>query len=186
MENKADEVFDSGDGDVSLEELFSRNADGLWRFFLLRCGNQAEADDLMQELCLQMVRSKSKLLEVDSHDGWLFGVAKNVLRNHIRGKVRRRNNIPTVSPEKVGELTKQIDTGELPSDAMESSETNNTLLMAVTALSGKDQEIIRLHYFEGLSFKDIAQKLEITPRSVEGRLYRARKELRGKLGDLEI
>lgn len=188
MDNSAvdQNLSEGAAGAVCLEDLFHRNADGLWRFFLLRCGDEAQAEDMMQELCLQLVRSKNKIAGLESSDGWIFGVARNVLRNHIRTQLRRRKNLPSVSAESIGELVGQVDSGKLPELALEDGETRDVLMLAITSLEGVDQEIIKLHYFDGLSFRDIAERMNMTPRSVEGRLYRARKALRGRLANMEI
>ena len=167
---------------ADIEGLFFRNSSGLWRFFLRRSGDETHAEDLMQELCLQLARTEVPEGDSDLHDAWLFGVARNVWRNFLRGMVRRRNNIPLASGDGL-ELVERIENGVRPEDELDCEESRRELMMAITALPGIDQEIIRMHYFEGLCQKDIASAMDMSERAVEGRLYRARQALKAKLTD---
>lgn len=162
------------------ESLFLRNAAGLWRYFLRRCGDDTHAEDLMQELCLQLARMELPAGDDELHDAWLFGVARNVWRNFLRSTVRRRNNIPMASGDGL-ELVERIERGIAPEDELACEESRRQLMFAITALPGVDQEIIRMHYFEGMSQREIAAQMDMSERAVEGRLYRARQTLKTKL-----
>lgn len=169
-------------GTVDIEGLFSRNAAGLWRFFLRRSGEESQTEDLMQELCLQLARTDPPIGGDDLHDAWLFGVARNVWRNYLRSMVRRRNNIPLASGDGL-ELVERIEQGVSPEEELACEESRRELMMAITALPGIDQEIIKMHYFDGISQRDIASEMDMSERAVEGRLYRARQALKAKLAD---
>jgi len=169
-----------------IETLFLRNATGLWRFFLHRSGSESNAEDLMQELCLQLARTELPAGDDDFQDAWLFGVARNVWRNFIRGMLRRRNNIPMATAFDGMELVERVERGDRPEDILADDEKRQKLMTAVTSLAGIDQEIIRLHYFEGFSQSEVAAAVGISERAVEGRLYRARQTLRAKLADNDL
>lgn len=139
----------------------------------------------MQELCLQAARSKLPTDEPDRLDAWLFGVAKNVLRRHWRTTTRRRRNLPEVRADISAELGKMLDAEPMPQELLEQKEMREQLTLALTALPSRDQELILQHYFDERSQIEIAEKLGITARAVEGRLYRARQALRDKLAFME-
>ena len=183
--NPSDVLQSECQGNV-LSAAIERNAQGLWRYFLYRVsGDELLAEDLMQEFCLQATRGKLPEGQPDRIDAWLFGVAKNVLRRHWRTITRRRKNIPEVRADVSAALGTMLDTMPMPQDVLEKKETQEQLTLAITALPGKDQELILKHYFDGLSQIEIARQTGLSARAIEGRLYRARQALRDKLTAME-
>lgn len=170
-----------------LAEALQRNARGLWRFLSVRVGGDENlAEELMQELCLQAVRTRTAAGRTAEHvDAWLFGVARNVLRRHWRTLTRRRRNLPEVRVDIGRELADRMDQAPLPGEYLQRREVQEQLLLALTALPTEDQNLILEHYFDGRSQVEIAAKSGLTPRAVEGRLYRARQALRERLRHLE-
>jgi RNA polymerase sigma-70 factor (ECF subfamily) len=169
-----------------LSDALQKNAQGLWRFLLVRVGRDENlAEELMQELCLQAARTYTKAGEAKHIDAWLFGVARNVLRRHWRTITRRRRNLPEVRADVGVELANLFDAEPLPSAYIERREVREQVLLAVSSLATEDQNLILLHYFDGRSQADIASDLGVSPRAVEGRLYRARVALRERLRHLE-
>lgn len=168
-----------------LADALQRNAQGLWRFLLVRLGGDENmAEELMQELCLQASRTHAAG-RTENVDAWLFGVARNVLRRHWRTITRRRRNLPEVRVDVGKELASMLDSAPLPNDYIERREAKEQVLLALTALPTDDQNLILRHYFDGQSQADIADSLGVSPRAIEGRLYRARTALRERLQHLE-
>ncbi len=169
-----------------LADAVERNAQGLWRFLLVRVGGDENlAEDVLQETCLQAARSATSIDRPEHLDAWLFGVARNVLRRHWRTLKRRRRNLPEVQVETAAELADQMDTLSLPADQLERREVHEQVMLALTSLPVDDQNLIFRYYFDGQSQTDIAAGLQVSPRAVEGKLYRARQALREKLRHLE-
>lgn len=169
-----------------LADALQRNAQGLWRFLLVRVGGDENlAEDLMQELCLQSARTHAAAGQAEHIDAWLFGVARNVLRRHWRTITRRRRNLPEARVDVGTELADMLDGTPLPNDYIERREVKEQVLLAVSSLATDDQNLILRHYFDGQSQVDIASALGVSPRAIEGRLYRARAALRERLRHLE-
>lgn len=169
-----------------LADALQRNAQGLWRFLIIRVGGDENlAEELMQELCLQAARTHTAAGGAEHIDAWLFGVARNVLRRHWRTITRRRRNLPEVRVDVGAELAGMLDETPLPNDTIERREVREQVLLAVSSLSTDDQNLILQHYFDGQSQGEIAETLGVSPRAIEGRLYRARAALRERLQHLE-
>lgn len=168
-------------------EGIARNAQGLYRFLLVRCGaDESLAEDLMQEVCLQAARTVFPEGEDSQRmDAWLFGVARNVLRRHWRTIVRRRRNLPTVNADLAAELAQTMDQAPLPEDVLHKQDVQEQVMLALTSLSSAEQEILLRYYFDGQSQDEISSAMDISVRAVEGRLYRARQAMRNKLAHLE-
>ena len=62
---------------------------------------------------------------------------------------------------------------------------SDQLLLAITELTSEEQELIVGHYFHGRSHDELAAECGLSPRAIEGRLYRARRALREKLWHLD-
>jgi RNA polymerase sigma-70 factor (ECF subfamily) len=101
---------------------------------------------------------------------WLYGIAKNVVRNTNRSS-KRRHRLWT----KVSVLPRADDPG---SDIQVVRKLDDTeLLNAVSRLRPIDQELLRLRTWEELPIKDIAVAVGMSPKSLESRLVRIRKNL---------
>lgn len=167
-----------------LARAVQRNAAGLWRFFLLR-SDRHTAEDLMQETALQAARSLRPDLDGQELDRWLFGVARNVLRRHWRTRRRRNRNLPHQPGDPDITLAEHMDAGPLPQEVAQSNEARRELLLGLSKLPGPQQELLLDVYARGLSQQDLAGKLGLSVRAVEGRLYRARQALREQLNEFE-
>ncbi len=135
---------------------------------LLRFGaSRADAEDLAQEALLVAWRERASLDTTRSLDGWLYGIARNVFRNHAR---RERRN--------------PIDAVEDPDDAAPTGSIGDvlTLRTALHALPENQQDIVILHELEGHTLKETAELLAIPFDTAKDRLKRARVTLESACG----
>ncbi len=167
-----------------LDVAFDRCARGLYRFIVVRVGGDAHlADDLMQQLWLRADR-RGRGVPAGELAFWLRAVARNLVHDHWRTAARRPANVPMSDPALAAELSERLVTEELPEAVLDRCEVRDQLLLAVTELREEEQALIIEHYFRGASQAELACKLGISDRAVEGRLYRARQSLRASLKDL--
>ncbi len=161
--------------------VYSRCGDVLYRFFMVRLGgDRAETDDLMQRLWIAAQRGAGGVPEAEL-EFWLRGVAKRLVVERVREVGRERRNLPRASAEVAGELAERIGRERLPAEMLARREVMDQLLLAVTELGSADFEAVHLHYFVGLGLAEIGTRLGLSERAVEGRMYRARAELRERL-----
>lgn len=107
-----------------------------------------------------------------SWTGWLTVLTRNTALNRARG----RRDTP-------GELTEDIPSPEpTPEEALLRRERLEELYRALDRLPARDRALIYRKYFYMQSTDQIARELGATPRAVEGRLYRLKKQLRARLG----
>ena len=106
---------------------------------------------------------------------WLRGVALNRYRNWVRSRRRRRMRVVTLAPAILEQVV-------APSDP-EPSEHLEALRQAIGRLPAKQRRVVLMHYLEETSVDDVAALLSVTAKTVEGRLYQARRTLRRVLGD---
>lgn len=104
---------------------------------------------------------------------WLRGVAKNQYRNWARNRRRRQNHVAHVEPNALEQMAVTSDTS-----SNESDEHLVQLRNAIDRLPTKQRQVVLMHYLEETSVANVAALLSISHKSVEGRLYQARLNLR--------
>lgn len=157
------------------EALYAATRDQILGYLLRRCGQPEDAADLLGEVYLVAWRRRHDLPTGDEARLWLYGVARNVLANHQRGTLRRRDlghrlrseilasNLVATGPE-------ERDLDLLPA-----------LREALDRLSDDDRELVLLAAWEQLDAAQIAGVMGLRPGTVRTRLHRARTRLRQHL-----
>ncbi|MCG3125266.1 MAG: hypothetical protein CHACPFDD_00083 [Phycisphaerae bacterium] len=184
--------FDAGDAPAiddastapsAMQLVFEACGAALHRYFAVRTGDMHLADDLMQQLWLA-ARGGGGAIPATRLEFWLRAVAKNLLRSHWRARRRRPEHVPMPDPELAVELAGRLVAHELPADELARREVRDQLLLALTELPAAEQELLIGCYFEQRSHAELAGRLGISERAVEGRLYRARQALREQLASV--
>jgi len=144
------------------ERLFSEQGGALQAFFRRRPGCRLDAADLAQEVYLRMLRV-ADTDAIRDLEAYLFGVASNVAKEHAAQKWRHG---PTVD---IDDATVQEQIAELPSfDGQVDAEQRVTRLREVLRqLPPKCHAAVVLQYRHGLSYAEIAERLEISTHMVK-------------------
>ena len=151
--------MDSGE----LERLADRFAPAVYRLAYARTGSRADAEDVMQETFLRLLRARPELRDDEHAKAWLLRVAANCAGDLFRAPWRR-----TLPLEEAGCL------------AQPAPEPDGTL-EAVLSLPPRYRAPVHLYYYEGYSVAEIAAILRKSQETVRTRLHRARGMLREKL-----
>ena len=169
---------------AELAEVFADTWKALYRYVVVRVGgDEALADDCMQQTCLEAARSK-RVPAREELESWLRGVARNVIRRHWRRAKLTPKSIATADRTTSRMIADAIDRGPLPPEWLVQKEVRDQLLLAITELMASEQDVVYRFYFAGESYRQLAEAYGVSIRSIEGRLYRARAELRRKLAHL--
>ena len=138
----------------------------LVRYFARRVQPTADAADCAAETTLAMWRHRAKLPSVpDEQRAWAFGIARNILANHTRKRVRRSIIDETVR-------------STLPQTPPEISDESYAALQALGLLKESDRELIRLIIWDGFSIAEAGQVLGLRAEAARKRYERARHRLR--------
>jgi RNA polymerase sigma factor (sigma-70 family) len=154
--------------DEDFERLYTDEAQGLFAFLTYRTGDRALAEDLLADAFERALRGK-----YDGRRGsaktWLYSIALNVLRDHLRRAAAEGRAYAKV-PEPVA------------TDAFMGVEVRDELARALEVLSAEEREAISLRFGAGLTVPEIAAVLGEPLTKIEGRVYRALRKLREALG----
>lgn len=157
----------------SFAELFTRSFDDVWRFVRRRVESGADADDAAGEVFAVAWRRRSELPPTGEQRLWLFGVARNVVRNQRRSSFRQRR----VSDR----LTRM--TGAAAAGGPGPMERDDGLWVGLSRLAEAERELLLMRAWDGLSVGEIATLLGCTPNAASVRLSKARARLRRELGE---
>ncbi|NLO28558.1 MAG: RNA polymerase sigma factor [Actinobacteria bacterium] len=160
-------------------QIFERHARSIYNYLFRRCGDWATAEDLTSIVFLEAWRKRRKVtLEHDSALPLLFGIAVNVLRNRRRAEFRYRSALDRLS------MPPQLldDPGDL-ADRLADEQQMRAILAAFVQLPKREQDVVSLCIWTGLSYENAATALGIPVGTVRSRLSRGRRRLRELLGE---
>jgi RNA polymerase sigma-70 factor (ECF subfamily) len=148
-------------------QLFDEHHGALFRFAFRLTGSAADAEDVVQECFLELVRPTCAFVPARAPlRTWLFGIA----RNQSLKRLRRRES---VGAEAAGTLT--------PETELLRTELSELVGHAVLQLPEKQREVLVLAHYEKMPLAEIAALLEIDLGAVKSRLQRARAALKESL-----
>ncbi len=141
-------------------------------------GDSAAAGDATQEAFIRAWERLADLREPDRFGTWLCGIVRNLSLDMLR---RRKPAEPWTSG--AAAAVEERWTHD-PLEELGRRERHTRVAAAIASLDEVSRPVVVLRYYEGLSSKDIAELLEMSPAAVDMRLSRARKQLRTLLGDV--
>ncbi len=155
--------------------------DDLVRFLTARLGSSAAAEDLAQDLYVRLATLKLAG-PVENPSAFLYRAAVNLMLDRGRGDLRaaRRDQAWQDTQGLVVAGVAAADTPS-PEDAASARERFRLLTEAVEDLPPKTRRAFVLAKFEGLSQAEAAERLGVTPKTVENQLAAALKQLTAKL-----
>jgi RNA polymerase sigma-70 factor (ECF subfamily) len=159
-------------------ELFNRHYAALERFFRNKC--ELAFEDLVQRTFMECIAHRDQFRGESTFRTFLFGVARNVLREHLRRISGPRGQIDFG-------VTSIEDLGQSITSLLQRQAEHARLLKCLRELSIDDQITLELYYWEDLSAKDLAEiffQMEgarMSESGVRNRIRRAKERLVGRL-----
>jgi RNA polymerase sigma factor (sigma-70 family) len=157
----------------SFRRMYAEHFDAVLGFALRRCDRPEDAADVTADTFVVAWRRIGHVPVGDGARPWLYGVARRVLANHRRGEGRRaalgdrlRHQVAQAMADLADEVVHRTDVTD-----------------ALRRLSGRDEEVLQLHLWEGLESREIAEVLGLPAAVVRPRLSRAKARLRDRLGN---
>ena len=162
-----------------VERLFAEHGGSLKAFFTRRVRRQTEAADLAQEVYLRLLRAP----DVDSirnPEAYLYTVASNLAKEH---GLRERHLNAALDVE---DPAVQEQLADLPGIGafLDTEARVKRLRQVLQELPPKCQAAVSLQYWQGLSYAEIGQQLDISPHMVKKYLSRARAHCRRRMARL--
>ncbi|PIQ24450.1 RNA polymerase sigma factor RpoE [bacterium (Candidatus Blackallbacteria) CG17_big_fil_post_rev_8_21_14_2_50_48_46] len=132
-----------------------------------------DVNDILQEVFVKVHRALPQLQNKQAFRSWLYRIALNTARNHLRSRFRRE--LPT-EPETF--LLETGESGEKLPEQLERAEIRQRILQAIETLSPEHRDVVTLVELEELNCAEAAEVLECPAGTVRSRLHYARKKLK--------
>jgi len=127
------------------------------------------AQDSFAEAWLRRPHCRGDWTDPEVFGRWLRGVAYNTYRNWSRSRRRHQLRIAAMAVDDLPHPGASPDHG-IPDRV-------DALRRVIDRLPAKQKQVVLMHYLEETSIKDVAMLLSVSPKTVEGRLYQARRAL---------
>lgn len=149
--------------------LIDRYKEGLYRHCFRFMRNEDAAEDIAQQAFIQAYVKLHDFDRIHAFSTWLYKLATNI----ALGELRKRR--PLVLDDDV------LANLESNQKGAEQQAIYNELYDAIDRLPENQKQVVKLHYFKGQKYEQIAQAMNTTPGSVKGWIHRAKKQLKEML-----
>ena len=167
----------SGSG-AGMDRLAVVVRERLYPFVLRTILDPDAAEDIVQDALLSVLLHLERLRENDRFWPWVYRITMCKIRDHIRKRRVRSAGKATLALDRCGEARKQ-DGSVL--DAQIHAERLRQVSDGIDRLNCQNRDIIRLRYYEQLSYAQIASRTQMSAKIARARSYRARKQLKACL-----
>ncbi len=145
----------------------------LFRLALRITLNRAEAEDIVQDTLIKVWNHRYEWENIDSIEAFSLTVCRNLSLDRIK---KKENNNDSLEDVKVAEPLASSN----PQDRMIEEDKISLVKQIVDALPEKQRSCMQLRDFEGKSYKEIAEILEISEEQVKVNIFRARQTVKQK------
>jgi RNA polymerase sigma-70 factor, ECF subfamily len=169
------------DNAAAFEELVLRYQNRLISVLEHLAPSRGQAEDLAQEVFLRVFRARKQYEPGARFSTWLFTIANNVASNAIRTVARRKEvhlEEGMFDDPRPLENMAVAKSGLMPTRQLDKQERATMVRAAIDGLGERQRMALLLSKFEGLSYAEIAEIMEMTPKAVKSLLSRARENLR--------
>jgi RNA polymerase sigma-70 factor (ECF subfamily) len=177
-------AYAAGDG-AAFDALYARHKGGVYRYLLRQCRQGGVADELFQDVWMNLIRARASYAPTAKFTTWLYRLAHNRLIDHYRASA----HLSLVSADDEAHVDAIAalpgHRGDEPQVRAENSELGERLRAAVAALPPAQREAFLLQQEAGLSLAEIAELTGVGTETVKSRLRYALAKLRGDLVDLD-
>ena len=164
-----------------ISELYRREAEAVLVFFTRRTYEAELAVDLVAETFARAYESRDRVRDGDA-SAWLWGIARNVLRDAYRRGSRERRALRRLAYQRV--VLSEDEIGRIE-ELAGLTELRTAVAMALEALPADQQRALQLRVVQELDYGDVAQRLGVTEVTARARVSRALRALGSSLDVVE-
>ena len=146
----------------------------VWRFIYYKCGDAAQADDLVQDAFIKLWQNCAKTTR-GSAKSFLFTITRNAFLNEVAHRKVVLNHVKFQSI--------RVD-NESPEHILQQKEFNDKIESAISNLTEGQRTAFLLNRIEGKKYAEIATQLDISVKAVEKRMSLALRMLRKEIGNI--
>ena len=168
---------------AAFEELVTKHQNRLVMILRSMVSDRNLAEDLAQEVFLRVYRARENYIPTAKFTTWLYTITHNVASNAIRKLANRKEVHLTSSPSgsipvRPLDSMAQEQSGLMPTRQVDRQEMAEILHQAIESLVPRQRMAMMLSRFEGMSYIEIGETMDLSTQAVKSLLSRARVNLR--------
>ena len=168
----------------TLEDLYEEYGRYIYHLCLKLTRNKEEAEDVMQDVWVKVVRYSDRLEDVDHVKGWLTTICMNTFRDRYRKNVRHNEHVMNQPSTLDVPILDLVASDTLtPGELVEQNDIQSLVRQKVGELDGIYRTTIEYFYVQQYSLNEIAEVMKVSIGTVKSRLFRARKYLKEMIMD---
>lgn len=155
----------------AVTDFYKSNSPKILKYLGKHLPNKEDAEDLTNDVFFEAIDSLYLLNKEDNLQAWLYRIAHNKMVDYYR-----KRKIKSLLLSQMPYL--EIISNEIhqPEFQFEKDRVRDKIEKTLISLSEKYQKVLRLHYEEGISVREIASRLNMSFKATESLLFRARKQ----------
>lgn len=162
--------------DNEVTDTYLRNADSVYRVAYLYMGNQADAEDMLQNVFIRYINSSVEFNDTDHERAWFIRVTKNACTDSLRSVWNvRRDDIESINQSEAGSYTDKY-----------SDDSDSELLNCIKGLKKNYRVTLYLYYYEEYSVREIAELTGRKESTIQTWLAAGRGKLKKMIGGAAI
>ena len=170
-------IHDLISGDAhSFDKIFNKYNAKVYAFSLRNLKNKEDAEGVVQDVFFSLWKDRARLKEIRNLEAWIFTICFNTIRKHFRKIIQEKNYLQKFSDSALRADNSTATEIEY-NDLLEKAEK------IIDQLPGRQKAIFLLSKKEGLSNTEISRKLNITKKTVENHISKAKSFIKKSLVD---
>src|SRR5947209_6532689 len=145
-------------------------------------GSNSDVEDLAQQVFLRVWRSAARYVPRAKFTTWLLKITRNLVFNEMR-RTKRQAHVPIQPEAQAEELPMKDESVQSPAESLLEHELQRAIEDAIMELPATQRMALILRRYEGRSYEEIADILDLSVPAVKSVLFRARTELRARLAN---
>lgn len=158
---------------------FNRHKAKLLNYVFRLINDRMTAQDITQNVFLKYYESIDKIKNKTSVNFWLFKTARNEAYSYLRGKKARTDQFNVYDVDEIN----IADKDELTIN-IENEEISSIIKEKLNSMNYEQSEVFLLKEYSGLSYKEIAEIMQIDENLVKSRLFKTRQKLINEIAKL--
>lgn len=145
-------------------------------------GSNSDVEDLAQQVFLRVWRSATRYVPRAKFTTWLLKITRNLVFNEMR-RTKRQAHIPMQTESQGDDLPIKDESVQSPAESLLEHELQQSIENAILQLPETQRMALILRRYDGRSYEEIGEILDLSVPAVKSVLFRARSELRARLAN---
>jgi RNA polymerase sigma-70 factor (ECF subfamily) len=168
-------LLDRGDAGAALQRLMQRHGHAVYRYCRTALGDAALADDVHQQIFIQVFRDLARFRRGSAVRTWVFAIARHRVLDAAKARRRWRQQLEAVRPADALELR------PAPGEALDAHRLRQILVECLGELDEQTRTAVLLHYQQGFTFAEMAEICGERAGTLCTRVARVLRRLRARI-----